>query len=116
LIAMPHLTGKPPESINITGYVFPWYTDTNQPVILRNPSDEHPDAILLPIFSSVVKLHDAIESWLRIDGPWKIKEVQDGLDFTASIMENNGVIIAVDPHIFNGNTRFTAILPEARLG
>jgi hypothetical protein len=107
---MPHFTGKPPESMKITGFLLLWYEDTNQPVLLRShPSDNNPH-VMLPIFSTHDKLYDAVRAWLKPDGPWKIKKIDDGIDFLNSI--GGKVLVAADPHIVNGNTRFTAVFRD----
>ena len=108
---MPHFTGKPLKSINITGYLFPWDKETDLPVLLRSHPDDKNPAYMLPIFSTAEKLYEAMREWLKPDGPWKIKQIQDGIDFINSIHENQfvRVIIAADPYIVNGNTRFTAV-------
>lgn len=111
---MPQFTGKSPVSINITGYIFPWWTDADQPMLVRShPEDKNP-AFMLPIFSTEDKLREAVREWLSPDGPWKIKLIQDGIEFLSSF-KRTGLIIAADPHIVNGNTRFVAVFRDIDL-
>jgi len=88
--------------LNITG-CFLSYRE-GQPVLIRCEGK-----CFLPIYSTVEKLEASME-FMKVPD-YKIKHIDDGLDFIKSL--EGQVVVALDPHVVNGNTRFTGVFsPE----
>ena len=95
--------------INLTGYLFAWWTDTDQPLLINNGQD---DDFLLPVFSTRTKLLGAM-TWIKPDRGWKTKQIQDQHEFLDSV--RGKAIVAVDPWINEaGNTRFTGVFIDSK--
>ena len=90
---------------NINGYLMP-FSYTEQPLLVEMPGNPNK---WLPIFSSVGALEKHCERIGIKD--YKIKKIDDGLDFLYSI-KPYGIRVMANPFIFNGNTRWTEILED----
>lgn len=83
--------------ISIVGYLIPWVTDIDRPVILTLDGVE-----VLPIFSTDEKLADA-RNIMPVSFDW-IKRIDNQAEFLESI---KSLMIIVDPYITeHGKVRF----------
>lgn len=103
----PHLTGLPPRLTSITGCLMLLFLDNRQPVLLRRPGGRE---WLLPVFSTKEKL-DAALAWMNIADAWKIQQITDQAEFLEPLAGHN-IIVAADPYLHNGNTRWTGFIPD----
>jgi hypothetical protein len=98
----PKRTGKPVEVIELSGCLFPWDTETDQPVLVHMVGS---GAFYLPVFSTEEKLRGMMKKL----GPFgKIKMIQDGREFLDSVPLD--VIVIKDAwHTLTGTVRFTQV-------
>jgi len=108
----PKPTGKPATEVSLTGMLIPWSTwspsaplGEDQPVLLNMPGSP---SFYLPCFTTEDKLRQTMGR-AKIEFQ-KIKRIDDGREFLASIEAQRGVVVIVDPHFLeNGRVRFTEI-------
>ena len=98
------------KSISLTGTVFPWDPERDQPLFLRMSASP---AYYIACFSDVEALR-ALMMHLQIDG-YAIKKVEDGADFISSLpaMLDVGAPLHVilDPYMTEQNTmRFQLVV------
>lgn len=75
----PRSTGKAPVDIDLAGQLTPFY-DNGQPVLLNMPKSPH---LYLPCFATADELRSAMgRAGVAFD---RIKQIDDGPDFLASI-------------------------------
>lgn len=91
--------------VNIDGYFSPFaYND--QPHLVELP--DNPNKWIV-VFSNVDALKKSCE-FLNIKD-YKIKRIDDGLDFIDSL-KPYGIRVMANPYVINGNTRWTEVLGE----
>lgn len=104
----PRPTGKPHESLNITGMLFPW--NGLEPVLLMMPGSE---LLYLPLFSTPEQLNELM---MQAKTPFvSIKKIDDGAEFLSGIYDESpgareNVRVILNPYFLpNGRVRFTQI-------
>ena len=99
----PKPTGKPPESINLTGKVFAWRNE--QPVLMNVTDSPH---LYVACFSTVEQLQSLYErANISYDS---IKSITDGDEFLDSF-EDTDIKIILNPHYTEtGRIRYTQII------
>lgn len=98
------------KSISLTGTVFPWDPERDQPLFLRMSASP---AYYIACFSDVEALR-ALMMHLQIDG-YTIKKVDDGAEFLSGLpaMLNKGepLHVILDPYMTEQNTvRFKQVV------
>lgn len=84
--------------LDITGYVFAWKIDRPQLITFDGER-------WLPIFANLEELLVCMTG-LGVEG-FTVKRIDDGLDFLASVAENNGIRVCTGLHRHeNGRLRF----------
>ena len=99
----PKPTGRPPQSITLTGTVFPW--DGTGPVFLRMPGS---DQVYLPCFADA----GSLESVLGHYGVCyeSIKRIDNEHDFLVSVT-HPGVAVILNPRLTDtGRLRFLQVV------
>jgi hypothetical protein len=98
----PKRTGKPPEWVSLTGLLIAWGED-NQPVLIGVTGSP---LYHLSCFSS----EDGLRSMLsRVGASFtKIKRIDDGPEFLASIPKE--VVVVVAPHFVGERFRYAQVL------
>lgn len=105
----PHRTGKPAESVTLTGLLMGWYQNTNTPVVLKVIGAG--DRFYLPLFEDpeyAVKFlgHSGVVYGEAFAG---FKQVDDGPEFLDSISPEVGIM--VNPYFTEeGKVRWTEVL------
>lgn len=106
----PRYTGRRVPSINLNGYLVPFYED-NQPMMIRVPGSIH---VYIVCFSTPEKLEDA----KKFIEPERVKQITDfvgflqGLPVNQTLDESGAQLkIMVDPWVTpEGKTRYLEIL------
>ena len=94
-------------SLDITGNLSPFFI-TDQPVLVKMPNEDAPFVL---VFSTEEKLKEAMKYLLPPRSDYKIKHIDDGVEFCTSIFEA-GVRVMRDPYIVDGwKTHWTEVMP-----
>lgn len=98
----PQRTGKPAESVSLTGLLFAW--SGQDPILVNLPGTE---SLYLPCFSdegNLRAMHEAAQ--VRFD---RIKRIDNGAEFLRSIPSD--ITVIVDPYLTpEGRLRFMQVL------
>lgn len=101
----PRSTGKDPETISLDGCLIPYYAD-EQPVLLNMPMSED---FYLPCFASEDELRSVMgRVGVSFD---RIKQIEDGPDFLASIPASVVVITKIR-FTDEGRVRFNQVFRD----
>jgi hypothetical protein len=99
-------TGEKARVTDISGFILLVYCDDLQPVLLSLPTES---TKLCPVFSTKEKLVEA-SIWMGITYPTRPKVILDQREFLSSFA-GTGIMVAADPYIREGKTRWTAFVP-----
>lgn len=99
-------TGERARVDDITGFVLLVYRDDDQPVLLQLSTER---TRLCPVFSTKEKLEVAY-AWMGIRDPTYPKKITDQREFLSSF-DGRDIMVAADPYVYEGKTRWTAVLP-----
>ncbi len=85
--------------LNIDGWVFAWDIKHNNPQLVTFDGEKW-----LPIFGKLSDLYASMRE-LKVEH-YSVKRIDDGLEFLASIAENQGLRVCTDLRRENGKLRF----------
>jgi hypothetical protein len=104
MLEKPTPIGNPTRDITLNNALFPWYTDTAQPVLAIVTGS---DNFHLPCFSSIEKLALFMnQAGIKYDS---VKQIEDEREFLSSIPLD--ILVILDPYYTpKGTVRYTQVL------